>query len=360
MRKLLGLAATFSVLVLLSTNCGDKEDTTTTPADTGLSVSLVFDVGGEGDQSFNDSAARGIERAEAELGITYTKLTPNQDGSDRKDLIQLAATDSDLVIAVGYLFETAVADTANENPETLFGVVDTEMLDFESDPPQPYGDNVSGLVFTEHEGSFLVGAAAALKSRTGTIGFIGGVANIGGLIEKFQAGYEAGARAVNPDITILSKYISEAPDTTGWEAADRAQDIALSMYQEGADIIYHAAGGSGAGLFAAAKKHSDTTGSKVWGIGVDSDQYHTVSPEVKDYVLTSMLKRVDTAIFELIKSTIEDTYQAGAVTYDLSVGGVDYSTSGGFIDDIVEQLDDFKTRIIADEIDVPTVPETEN
>ncbi|MDE0268066.1 MAG: BMP family ABC transporter substrate-binding protein [Acidimicrobiaceae bacterium] len=336
---------------------GNDNDSNVDNSEAAISVGVVYDVTGKGDQSFNDAAAAGIERAENELNIEYTELTPNKDGSDRAELLQLAADSHDLVVAVGFLYEPFVVDAATENQDVQFGVVDTPMLDFESDPSgQPYGDNISGLVFTEHEGSFLVGAAAALKSQTGTIGFIGGVANAGGLIEKFQAGYEAGALAVDPEITIFANYITEAPDSTGWQAPDRAQEIALSMYENGADIIYHAAGGSGLGLFAAAKKHSETVGSKVWAIGVDSDQYHTVDPEVQDYVLTSMLKRVDVAIFELVKSTIEDNTEPGAITYDLAVEGVDYSTSGGFIDDIVEQLESLKAQIVAGDIDVPTVP----
>ena len=343
-------------LAFLVAGCGDDADD---GADADISVGLVFDIGGRGDQSFNDSAAAGVERAAAELGITFTEAEPKQDGSDRGELLQLAADAHDVVIAVGYLFESDAAATAAAYPDTLFGVVDTAMIDPESDPPgQPYGDNVSGLVFAEHQGSFLVGAAAALKSQTGVIGFIGGVANIGGLIEKFQAGYEAGARHVTPDIEILSSYITEAPNFDGFYASDRAKEIALSMYEQDADVIYHAAGGAGAGLFEAAKERSDSTGSKVWAIGVDSDQYHTVDPGVRDYVLTSMLKRVDVAIFEMIKSAIDSSTTPGPIVYDLPADGVGYSTSGGFVDDIVEELEQYKESIVRGEIDVPDVPVT--
>ncbi len=326
------------------------------PDGSGYSVGLVFDIGGRGDQSFNDSAAAGIERAREEMGIEFTEASPNADGSNRGELLQLAADVHDIVVAVGFLFEGDAAAVGAENPDTKFGVVDTAMIDFNVDPPAPYGDNISGLVFAEHEGSFLVGAAAALKTQTGTIGFIGGVANVGGLIEKFQAGFEAGARAVNPDIDILSAYITEAPDFDGFNAPDRAKEVALSMYESDADIVYHAAGGSGAGLFQAAKEQSDATGSKVWAIGVDSDQYYTVDPDVQEYVLTSMLKRVDVSIFEMIRSVIEGNAVAGPTAYDLSVDGVGYSRSGGFVDDIADQLDEFKARIVAGEIVVPTEP----
>ena len=326
------------------------------PEMTDISVGLVFDIGGRGDQSFNDSAAAGIDRAEAELGITYTEASPNADGSDRAELLQLAASAHDVVIAVGFLFEGDAAAVGAENPDTTFGVVDSGMINFGADPPAPYGDNIAGLVFAEEQGSFLVGAAAALKTETGTIGFIGGVANVGGLIERFEAGYQAGARAVNPDIEIISAYVTQAPDFDGFNAPDRGKEIALAMYEDGADIVYHAAGGTGAGLFLAAQEQSEVTGSDVWAIGVDSDQYHTAGPGVQDYILTSMLKRVDSAIFEMVKSVIDGNVTAGPTVYDLSVDGVGYSTSGGFVDDIVDQLEDFKAQILSGAIVVPKEP----
>ena len=326
------------------------------PEMTDISVGLVFDIGGRGDQSFNDSAAAGIERAEAELGITYSEASPNDDGSNRGELLQLAADAHDVVVAVGFLFEGDAAAVGAENPDTIFGVVDSGMMNFGADPPAPYGDNIAGLVFAEEQGSFLVGAAAALKTQTGTIGFIGGVENVGGLIERFEAGYQAGARAVNPDINIISSYVTQAPDFDGFNAPDRGKEIASAMYEGGADIVYHAAGGTGAGLFLAAQEVSDETGSKVWAIGVDSDQYNTAGAGVQDYILTSMLKRVDSAIFEMVSSVLDDDVTAGPTVYDLSVDGVGYSTSGGFIDDIADQLEDFKAQIISGDIVVPKEP----
>ena len=192
--------------------------------------------------------------------------------------------------------------------------------------------------------------------RTGTVGFIGGVSGVGGLIERFEAGFNAGARAVNPDIEILSDYITAAPDFDGFNAPDHAKEIALGMYERGADIVYHAAGGSGAGLFEAAKEQSDSSGSKVWAIGVDSDQYNTADPAVQEFILTSMLKRVDVAVFEVIQAHIDGTFTAGPTTYDLSVDGVGYATSGGFVDDIADQLNEFKDQIVAGDLVVPTEP----
>ena len=387
-KRPIAVLAVLLSFALLAAACGDDEDTETVaeptatepaapetteapapepetteapapapePEMTDISVGLVFDIGGRGDQSFNDSAAAGIERAEAELGITYTEASPNDDGSNRGELLQLAADAHDVVVAVGFLFEGDAAAVGAENPDTIFGVVDSGMINFGADPPAPYGDNIAGLVFAEEQGSFLVGAAAALKTQTGTIGFIGGVANVGGLIERFEAGYQAGARAVNPDIEIISAYVTQAPDFDGFNAPDRGKEIALAMYEEGADIVYHAAGGTGAGLFLAAQEQSEATGSQVWAIGVDSDQYHTAGAGVQDYILTSMLKRVDSAIFEMVKSVIDGNVTAGPTVYDLSVDGVGYSTSGGFVDDIVGQLEDFRAQIISGAIVVPKEP----
>jgi basic membrane protein A len=200
------------------------------------------------------------------------------------------------------------------------------------------------------------GAAAALKSTSGHIGFIGGVKGVGGLIEKFEAGYKAGAKAVNPDIVVDANYITEAPDFDGFNAPDRGRDIATAMYDGGADIVYSAAGGSGAGVFEAAKASSEAKGSKVWAIGVDSDQYNTSDPAVKDYILTSMIKRVDVAVFEIIKAQMDGNVKGGPTRYDLSVDGVGYATSGGFVDDIKDKLEGYKADIISGKIVVPTDP----
>ncbi len=346
-----------AVLAFAAAGCGGGEEAEEAAAPTSdVSVGLVFDIGGRGDQSFNDAAYAGIERAAAELGITFTEASPNDDGSNRGELLQLAADAHDLVIGVGFLYEGEVAKAGAANPEKSFAVIDSSMIDWSKDPPAPYGEKIAGLVFAEQQGSFLVGAAAALKSATGTIGFIGGVRGVGGLIEKFEAGYIAGAKAVNPDIKILSEYITEAPNFDGFNAPDRAKDIATAMFGGGADVVYHAAGGSGAGLFEAAKQTTEASGSKVWGIGVDSDQYNTVDPAVQEYVLTSMLKRVDVAVFEATKAFIEGGVTSGETRYDLAVDGVGYSTSGGFVDDIVDQLEEFKAQIIDGTIVVPTDP----
>ncbi len=360
-KRLLFLFAILLSFSLMAAACGDDDETDAgSDDDTGegddaptANVGLVFDIGGEGDQSFNDSAAAGLGRAEDELGVSISKVSPNDDGSNRAELLQLQADSSEIVIAVGFLFADDATAVSQANPDTNFGVIDDSMLDFDADPIGPRSDNAAGLVFAEEQGSFLIGAAAATKSETGKIGFIGGVCCFG-LIEKFEAGFIAGAKAVNPDIEIVSHYITEFPNFDGFNDPASGRETALAIFEDGADVVYHAAGGTGAGLFTAAKEHTEASGSKVWGIGVDSDQYNTVDPDVQEYVMTSMLKRVDTAVFEIIKAHLDGDFGPGETRYDLSVDGVGYSVSGGYIDDIVTTLEEYKAQIIAGDIVVPT------
>jgi basic membrane protein A len=206
---------------------------------------------------------------------------------------------------------------------------------------------VAQLTFAENEGSFLVGAAAALKSKTGHIGFVGGVQVP--LIKKFEAGYRAGAQAVNKDIKIDVKYLTQPPDFSGFGDPAKGKTAAEGMYQAGADVVYHAAGGSGAGVFNAAKAAGKLA------IGVDSDQ--AANPQlaaVKDVIITSMLKKVDVAVYDFIKSESAGSFQAGNKVFDLKANGVDYATTGGKVDDIKSKLDDYKQQIIDGKITVPT------
>jgi len=328
-----------------------------------VTVGLTFDLLGRGDQSFNDSAAAGMDQAKADFGVTVNELTPT-DASARGTDMQLQAENADLVIGVGFSFAPDLATAAEdgtvtgiavENPDVLFAIVDDPVMNFNVDPPAPLVPNAAGLVFSEEQGSYLVGVAAALKSTTGKIGFIGGVSGIG-LIEKFEAGYIAGAKSINPDIQVTSQYITEFPDFDGFESPDRAKEIATAMYSEGADIVYAAAGLSGSGMFQAAAETSEATGTKVWGIGVDSDQYNTVDPAVQEYVLTSMIKRVDIAVYNITKDVVNGTFEPGEHRYDLAAEGVGYATSGGFVDDITAQLESAKAAIIAGDVVVPTDP----
>jgi basic membrane protein A and related proteins len=320
----------------------DAPSDTEPMGDGDVTVGVVYDITGRGDRSFNDAAGAGLDQAVSELGVTGLESTPTGDG-DRAERVQGVVDDgAGLVIGVGFLFGDAITATAENNPDTSFAIVDS-VVEL---------DNVASLVFAEEQGSFLVGAAAALKSQTGTIGFIGGVEI--DLIKKFEAGYAAGARAVNPDIEILSNYITQPPDFGGFNDPTRGREIAAAQYDAGADVIYSAAGGSGLGAFEAAAEAGAP--GDVWAIGVDSDQYELVSPEIQPYILTSMLKKVDVATFETIKAFAEGTFTGGVQVFDLAADGVGYSTSGGFVDDIADQLDAFAQQIIDGEIEVPTSP----
>jgi basic membrane protein A len=312
----------------------------------GIMVGMAYDIGGRGDKSFNDSAAAGLDRAIAELGVEANELEPTGGGENREENLRLLAeAGHQLVFAIGFAFADGVAAAAADFPDTNFAIVDSVV-----DLP-----NVASLVFAEHEGSALVGAAAALKTQTNKIGFVGGVAGLG-LIEKFEAGYVAGAKEVNPDVEVIVQYLTEFPDFAGFTDPAKGKEAALAMYEEGADVVYHAAGGSGAGVFEAAKETSESAGSKVWAIGVDSDQYLTAGEDVQEYILTSMLKRVDTAVFSTINNFVTGGQQSGVVVLNLGADGVGYSTSGGFVDDIVDQLEDLRARIVTGDFVVPEAP----
>jgi len=340
-------------LVLIAAACGDDDDDGASGGDgpsgddgSEIAVGLVYDLGGRGDQSFNDAAAAGLDQAKTEFGVSAQELEPDEGGENREELMRLLADEgSNVIFGVGFLFTDSIAATAPDFPDTRFALIDSVVE----------ADNVASLVFAEEQGSFLVGAAAALTSTTGHIGFIGGVEI--DLIKKFEAGYVAGAKQVNPDITIDISYITQPPDFGGFNDPARAKEIANGMYGGGADVIYHAAGGSGGGLFEAAKEQSESSGSQVWAIGVDSDQYNIVDSSLQPYILTSMLKKVDVAVFDTIERVVNGEEIGGAVTvYDLEAGGVDYATSGGFVDDIADELEDLKQQIIAGDIVVPTAP----
>jgi basic membrane protein A len=309
-----------------------------------LKIGLAFDTGGRGDRSFNDSAYAGVEAAIDELGGDVQEFSPNDSGSDRAEgLANLAEQGYNPVIAVGFAYGDTIGDVAADFPDTTFAIIDSSVAELGA-------DNVTGLLFAEEQGSFLAGVAAALKSETGQIGFVGGVETP--LIQKFQAGYEAGAKAVNPSIVVNSQYISPAGDFSGFSDPARGQILAQGMYDAGADIVYHAAGGSGIGVFQAA------AASGKLAIGVDSDQYETVDEQaLKDVILTSMLKRVDNAVEAFITSYDDGSVEGGTdIVNDLSTEGIELATSGGKIDDIADQIDEYRQQIIDGTITVPTTP----
>jgi basic membrane protein A and related proteins len=360
LRLLIALLAVFGLLAAAcgdddggdenSESVGEESDTETgesetsdeecTGGDSDITVGMVYDIGGRGDQSFNDAAFAGLQEACNEFGVQVEDLEPAAGGEDREELMRLLADEGyDLIIGVGFAFSDAVTAVSAEYPDTEFAIIDSVVE----------ADNVASLVFSAEQGSFLVGVAAALTTETDHIGFIGGVENP--LIGAFEAGYVAGAEAVNPEITVEVEYISQPPDFSGFNDPARGSEIATSMYGNGADVIYHAAGGSGQGLFDTANETGD-----VWAIGVDSDQYLVVGEPQNSVILTSMLKRVDTAVYDVIAGFVNEEPLTGVTSFDLESEGVDYSTSGGFVDDIADQIDEYKQQIIDGEIEVPAEP----
>ncbi len=308
-----------------------------------LRIGVAYDTGGRGDKSFNDSAIAGVEAAVEELGGEIEELSPNDDGSNREELLtQLADAGYSPVIAVGFAYGDIIADVAADYPETQFAIVDTSVEDLGV-------DNLTGLIFAEEQGSFLAGVAAASKSVTGHIGFVGGSQSP--LIEKFEAGYLAGAQAVKPEIIVDVTYLSPAGDPSGFGDPEGGKVAAQGMYQAGADIVFHAAGGSGEGVFEAAVEAGQRA------IGVDSDQYLSASPDQQAVIMTSMLKRVDLAVEDYLTSFADDSLEAGTdILNDLSTEGVGLSESGGYITDIQDVIEDFRQQIIDGDIEVPTTP----
>jgi basic membrane protein A len=361
LRRFSKIAAVALVGALALTGCGSDSgngngskaavDACKAAKGDGPKVGLAYDVGGRGDQSFNDSAYAGMEKAIKEVGATCTeaKAAPKENDTIRADRLRiLAEGDFNPVVAIGFIYSPAAATVAAEYPDTKFAVIDG----YSTFLPKTPLKNLSDLVFSEEQGSYLVGMAAALKTKAKHVGFVGGTH--GDLIKKFEAGYTAGVKSVDPSIKVDVQYLTENPDDgeAGFENPTGGKDAATAMYEDGADIVYHAAGKSGLGVFDAV----EAAGDGKWAIGVDSDQYLTVDPAQKPHILTSMLKRIDTAVFDFVKAFADDAIKPGEVRYDLKSEGVGYSKSGGFIDDISDQLDAAAEKIKSGEVVVPTDP----
>ncbi|MGI8627379.1 MAG: BMP family lipoprotein [Geodermatophilaceae bacterium] len=349
-RRMTALAAVLAGALVLA-GCGGDDGGSTggggggggeTDAASDVNVGVAYDVGGRGDQSFNDSAAAGLDQAAEEFGINIdeAEASDGEDDAAREERLRLFAENgNNPVIAVGFVYATSLAVVAEEFPDTQFALIDSA---------DATGDNITNLLFAEEQGSFLVGVIAALKSTAKNVGFVGGVQVP--LIEKFEAGFAAGVAAVDPAITVQTAYLTQPPDFSGFGDPAKGKTAAEGMYQNGADIVYQAAGGSGGGVFEAASE------AGALAIGVDSDQAVTADPAVAGVIITSMLKNLDVAVYDFLSSFVDGNVESGEVIFDLSNDGVGYSTTGGAIDDIVEQVDGFKQQIIDGEIEVPTTP----
>ena len=305
-----------------------------------LKVGVAYDVGGRGDASFNDAAGAGLDRASEQLTMPKATEATAQPGESEdaaaNRLRRLVAQGDDPIIAVGFDYADAVRTVARENPRVRFAIVDDDTVTL---------PNVTPLVFADEQGSFLVGAAAALTTTTCKVGFVGGVDNP--VIQKFAAGYVQGARAVAPDIQVDAKYLSPAGDTSGFDDAAKGAEIASAEYDGGADIVFAAAGRSNQGVFSAAQNADKKA------IGSDSDQYDApqLAP-VQQVIMTSMIKRVDVAVYDYIDAVSRNDLSTLPERFDLEVDGVGYSTSGGQVDDVKPQLDAYKAAVISGRIQV--------
>lgn len=300
---LLILTVMFSLLL---TGCGSKKEVV---KEEKTKVGIVLSVAGLGDKSFNDSAYRGLKKAEEELGIEFKYVEPNSPAEDEGFLREFAENDFDLVIGMGFMMMDSVEKVSKEFPDTNFAIIDSVV-----DTP-----NTMSINFSEDEGSFLMGALASMMSETGTIGFIGGMEVP--LIKKFEVGYVAGAKYVNEDIKPLILYIS-GPNP--FNDPVRGKEAGKSLISQGADVIYHAAGPTGIGMFAAAKE------AGIYAIGVDSNQ----DAEEKGTVLTSMMKNIDTTLYNVVKDLKAGNFKSGTVVFSVAENGVG-TTEFEFTKDII-------------------------
>ncbi|WP_433215536.1 BMP family lipoprotein [Dactylosporangium sp. CS-047395] len=304
-----------------------------------IHVGVAYDTTGRGDKSFNDAAGAGLDRAKQELLVSASEVTAagNTDDARADALRHLVRDGSGLVVAVGFLYAGAVRTVAAEHPKVTFAIIDDDSVT---------ADNVVALLFSEEQGSYLVGVAAALASTKNRVGFVGGVRVP--LIKKFEAGFTAGARSVRPGIAVDVAYLSEPPDFSGFSSPDKGRAAAARLLAGGADVVYAAAGGSGGGAFAAV---AAVPGA--WAIGVDSDQYQTADAAVRPRILTSMLKRVDNGVFQEIQGFVKGDRAGGVKRYDLRVDGVGFATSNAALQPFLPRLDQARYAILDGAVTVP-------
>ncbi|QXM05684.1 BMP family lipoprotein [Crassaminicella indica] len=325
-----GLAILLTVILVAGLLAGCGQKTPEQAEKTKLKIAMVTDVGGVNDQSFNQSAWEGLKRAEDELGIKVSYKESRQDADYGPNMESLLDEENDLIWGIGYKMGNLVKEEAEKNPEQKYAIVDYA---YEKTP-----ENLVGVVFKAEQSSFLVGYIAGKMTKTGKVGFVGGVK--GNVIDGFEYGYRAGVKKANKDVKVLVQYADSFTD------AAKGKAIANQMYKDGADIVFHAAGGVGDGIIEAAKEQNK------FAIGVDRDQSN-LAPE---NVLTSAMKHVDTAVFDIAKSLKEGKFPGGTtVVYGLKEGGVDIApTSNKHVPaDILKEVEDLKQQIIDGKIVVP-------
>ncbi|MFG3296422.1 BMP family protein [Streptomyces sp. NPDC048179] len=294
--------------------CGSSSTSSSSSKGKDLGLALAYDVGGKGDQSFNDAATAGLDKADQEYGYKSTAVEP-QDGESDADKVQrletLAKQGYNPVIGVGYSYAPAVKEVAAKFPKVTFGIIDDNTIK---------ADNVADLVFHEEQASYLAGVAAAKATKTNTVGFVGGVDVP--LIHKFEAGFEQGVADTKKGVKVKSQYLTETAAEGGFSSPDKGKTAADGQIDAGADVVYAAAGLSGQGVIQSAAEH------KVWAIGVDSDQYkQDALAKYKDYILTSAMKDVAGAVYNLAKSVHDGKPETGEIRASLATGGVSLADS---------------------------------
>ncbi len=312
-----------------------------------IKVGIVFDIGGKNDRSFNAAAWEGVQRAEKDLPICLYDVEPGNPTSIEPAMRAFAEKNFDMIIGVGFAQGPIMQKVALDYPNNKFAIVDGVI--FEEDGKTPL-KNVASLIFREHEGSYLVGMIAAAKSKTGVLGFLGGM-DIP-LIHKFKTGYEEGARSVNPNIKFVANFVGVTDGA--WNNPGKGKELSLAQIEKGADVIFTAAGNSGLGAFDAVEQFgkNDKGEANRFVIGVDSNQ-NGVKP---GFVLTSMVKRVDNAVYDVVKEVLGGKFQGGFHVFGLDKDGVAYamdSNNKALIPaDVIEKVEQSKSKIVSGEIKV--------
>ncbi|WLW52668.1 BMP family lipoprotein [Streptomyces sp. SX92] len=347
--KLSAACIASAALALTATACGstssenDSSSSTTDGGKDGVKIGIAFDVGGRGDRSFNDSAARGADKAKEEFGGEIKELTAKSSDTeaDREQrLSDLADAGYNPIVGVGFAYAASIGKVSAKYPKVSFGIIDSVVE----------AKNVNSITFTEEQGSYLAGVAAALKTKKNHVGFVGGVDTP--LIKKFEAGYVQGVKDTKPSVKVDVQYLSRGTDLSGFSSPDKGKEAASGMLDNGADVVYTAAGSSGNGAIEAV---NGVKGARA--IGVDSDQYNIPGlAKYKNSILTSMVKNVDVGVYDFVKSVHDGKPLTGVNNYSLAKDGVSLATSGGFIDDIKSQLDAAKKKIVDGTIKVKTTP----
>ena len=312
-----------------------------------IRVGIVFDIGGKNDRSFNAAAWEGAKRAQQDLDICLYDVEPGNPTSIEPAMRAFAEKNFDLIIGVGFAQGPIMQRVALDYPQNKFAIIDGVI--FEADGKTPL-KNVASLVFREHEGSYLVGMIAASKSKTGVLGFLGGM-DIP-LIHRFETGYEEGARAVNPNIRVIDNYVGVTD--SAWNNPGKGKELSLAQIEKGADVIFTAAGNSGLGAFDAVEQFGKNAEGEAnrFVIGVDSNQ-NGVKP---GFVLTSMVKKVDNAVYDAIEEVLNGNFEGGFHVFGLDKDGVAYALDENnrslIPADVLQRVEEARTKIVNGEIKV--------